>query len=106
MESIPPPDLPAQWEIAGLVAAFFPFICSFSTSSTSTSTVNGVVVESSSSSTDFVAMGAGALACVLAVYSINALSSTPRIDRMKRIGLILLIGGVGLYQLLRGFGAV
>ena len=101
-----PPDLPAQWEIAGLVAAFFPFICSFSSSTSSTRTVNGVIVESSASSTDFVAMGAGALACVLAIYSINALGSTPQVDRIKRIGLIVLIFGVGAYQLLRGFGAV
>ncbi|MBN1563105.1 MAG: hypothetical protein JXA10_04655 [Anaerolineae bacterium] len=88
---------PSQLEIAGIVLAAMPFVCTFST--TSTKTVNGRVVEESS--TDYVAILAGLAAVGLAAAILATLfPNTAQEDRIKRIGAIVVIALLGAYQLL------
>ena len=93
---------PSQLEIAGIVLALLPFVCSFSTSSTKT--VNGRVVEESS--TDYVAIVAGLVAIGIAATIFTTLfPQTNQDDRIKRIGTIVVIAALGVFQLLgRGLG--
>ena len=93
---------PSQLEIAGIIVAVFPFICRFS--QTSTSTENGKVV--SHTSTDFVAILAGLVAIGIAgAILVTLFPTTDEDDRLKRIGAIVVIGVLGVYQLLvRGLG--
>ena len=95
---------PSPIEIAGVAAALLPFVCSFNTSSSRT--VNGVIVEESS--TDFVAIGAGAVAIALGLYIITTLlPQTAAEDRLKRLAVVALMLAVGVYQVLvRGLGVV
>lgn len=95
---------PSQLEIGGIVAALLPFICTFSTSSTRT--VNGRVVEETS--TDYVAIVAGLIAIGIGISIFTTLfPRTDEYDRMKRLALIVGIIAVGAFQLLvRGIGVV
>jgi hypothetical protein len=95
---------PSQLEIAGIVAALLPFVCKVSQSSTRT--VNGRVVEHTS--TDYVAILAGLVAIgIAAAILMTIFPSTAENDRLKRIGAIVVIGVLGAYQLLaRGVGVI
>jgi hypothetical protein len=95
---------PSQIEIAGVAAALLPFVCSFSASSSHT--VNGVTVEKSS--TDFVAIAAGAVAIALGLFVITTLlPQTAAEDRFKRLAVVALTLAVGVFQVLvRGLSVV
>ena len=94
---------PSKAEIAGIVLALLPFICTFSTSSSRS--VNGRVVEESS--TDYAAIALGAVAIGVGVFLLTYLANTAAEDRMKRMGLIAGIILVGAFQVLvRGLGVV
>jgi hypothetical protein len=95
---------PSQVEIIGIVAALLPFVCKISQSSTKT--VNGKVVEHTS--TDYVAILAGAAAIGIAVFILVTLfPNTAANDRLKRLGAVLVIAAIGAYQLLvRGLGII
>ena len=93
--------VPDKSEIIGFVVGGLPFFCNFT--STSTRTVNGVVVESSY--TDYVAIVLGAVAVLIALGSFRLLESTADDDRIKRIGIMIVIAALGVYQVLRGIGA-
>ena len=92
--------VPDKSEIIGFIAGGIPFFCNFT--STSTRTVNGVVVESSY--TDYVAIALGAVAVLIAFGSFRLLEYTADDDRMKRIGVMIAIAALGVYQFLRGIG--
>lgn len=96
----PPPPFPDKIEIAGLVAAVFPFICNFTTSSSST--VNGQVV--AFQQTDYIAIAAGIIAILIGLSTIRLWSITPEEDLMKRRGMFALIIAVGIFQVVRGLG--
>jgi hypothetical protein len=64
--------------------------------------VNGRIVESSS--TNYVAIICGLVAIGFAAQSFRLLGVTPTEERMKRIGIMVAIFAVGVFQLLRGFG--
>ncbi len=95
---------PSTVEIAGLAAALVPFVCKFTSSSKKT--VNGRVVEQSS--TDFVAIVLGLVAIGIGLYiATTLLPQTDSSDRMKRLAVIAVILVVGAYQLAgRGLGLV
>jgi hypothetical protein len=83
-------------EIAGIVAAVLPFICNFSTSSKTT--VNGKVVEETS--INYVAILAGLVAIgIAATILVTLFPKTADNDRLKRIGALVVIGAIGVYQL-------
>jgi hypothetical protein len=92
--------VPDKTEIIGFIVGGIPFFCHFT--STSTHTVNGRVVESSS--TDFVAIALGVLAVLIALGSFRLLEYTADDDRIKRIGVMVVIAALGVYQFLRGIG--
>lgn len=92
--------VPDKTEIIGFVIGGVPFFCNFSTSSTRT--VNGVVVESSY--TDYVAIILGIVAVLIAFSSFRLLEYTSEYDRTKRIGIMIAIGALGIYQFLKGIG--
>ena len=92
----PPVEFPDKSEIAGIVVAAAPFICSFS----STSTVNGEVV----SQTDFVAIALGIVAILIALSTIRLWAQTPESELMKRRILFVVTLGLGAFQLVRGLG--
>jgi hypothetical protein len=93
---------PSQLEIAGIIAALLPFVCT--ASQTSTKTVNGRVVEQTS--TDLVAILVGLVAIgIAATILVRIFPNTAENDRLKRIGAMVVIGALGIYQLLvRGLG--
>jgi len=91
-----PTEFPQQSEIAGIVAAAAPFVCSFSTSSS----VNGVTV----SQTDFLAIGLGAIAVLIGLSTIRLWATTAPEDLMKRRAMTVAIIGLGAFQLARGLG--
>lgn len=95
---------PSQLEIAGIVMAVLPFVCKFS--ETSTKTVNGRVVEHTS--IDYVAILAGLAAIgITAAILVGIFPRTAENDRLKRIGVMVVIAAVGVYQLLvRGIGII
>lgn len=96
----PPASLPDRSEIAAFVIGVVPFVCNFSTSTTTT--VNGRVT--SHQETDFIALAAGALVVLLAVGSFRLLGRTPNEDRIKRYGIIAVLIALGVFQVLRGLG--
>ena len=95
---------PSQVEIAGIVVALLPFICTYTNESTRT--VNGVVVEHSK--TDYAAIVLGAIAIVLGLYiAVTLLNRTDEFDRTKRYAAIAAIVVIGVAQIVwRGFGMV
>lgn len=92
----PRADFPDKSEIAGIVLAAAPFICSFST----TSTYNGVVT----SHTDYAAIALGVIAILVGLSTIRLWEKTPPADLMKRRGLFVLILALGAFQVARGLG--
>lgn len=82
--------------IAGAIAGAVPFMASYS--QTSTTVVNGVA---SSTFRDWVAVGAGGLAIVLALAAIASLAKS---KRMKEIAMGVAVLALGGYQVARGFG--
>ncbi len=92
----PPTEFPDKSEIAGIIAAAAPFICSFSTSSS----VNGVTV----SSTDYVGIALGIVAVLIGLSTIRLWSTTAPEDLMKRRAATVVIIGLGAFQLARGLG--
>lgn len=92
----PPAEFPDKSEIAGIVIAALPFICSFSTSST----VNGQLV----SQTDYVAVALGIIAILIGLSTMRLWSQTPSADLMKRRALFAVIIGLGAFQVVRGLG--
>jgi hypothetical protein len=101
MSSVKFPD---RLEVGGVLAALLPFVVTFSSSSTHT--VNGRVVEESS--TDYFAILAGIAAVGIGVMILAQLvPNTAENDRVKRLALMVGIIAVGAYQLLvRGFGVL
>jgi hypothetical protein len=95
---------PSRLEIAGIAAALLPFICK--ASQTSTKTVNGRVVEHTS--TDYAAILAGVVAIGIAVaLLVTIFPNIASHDRLKHLGVVVVIGAIGAYQLLvRGLGIV
>ncbi len=91
-----------QNDIIGLLAGIVPFF--FSCSSSSSRTVNGRVVESSHF--DLVAVVGGAIAVLMAVGVLTQFGTTAPKDRAKRIGLLVVMLALGVFQVLRGFGMV
>lgn len=92
----PPTEFPDKSEIAGIVAAAAPFICTFST----TSTVNGQVV----SSTDYAGIALGIVAILIGLSTIRLWATTAPADLMKRRALTVGIIALGAFQLARGLG--
>jgi len=92
----PPTEFPDKSEIAGIVAAAAPFICSFSTSSS----VNGVTV----SQMDYAAIALGIVAVLIGLSTIRLWSSTAPDTLMKRRALTVGIIALGAFQLARGLG--
>lgn len=93
---------PSRLEIGAIALAFIPFICNLSTSTSRT--VNGVVVEESSR--HYVALVLGPLAILAALAIATMLPNTPDSLRLKRIGIIALVVVTGIFQVLRGFGTL
>ena len=84
--------------IGGLVAGVVPFFLSITTSSEKT--VNGEIVEQSFM--DYVALGGGGLAIVFGAVALKAaMGSSP-----KAMAPAVAALGLGVYQLLRGFGVL
>jgi hypothetical protein len=89
------------WLIIGLVAGIIPLL--FSSSSSSSVTVNGQVVESTYRDNFAIAGGAVAIFCgVLAAISERKPSSV----RSKRLAMAIGMVALGAYQVARGFGKV
>ncbi|MCL4878310.1 MAG: hypothetical protein KJ064_16735 [Anaerolineae bacterium] len=93
---------PNQNEIIGLVLAFAPFICNFTT--TTTRTVNGVTVEETS--TDYADIILGALAVVIALTIIPSIRAASPDSRLKHAGIFVLVLAVGIFQILSGSGTL
>jgi len=93
---------PSRTEIAGILIALAPFAIRFGTSSSRT--VNGVVVESSS--VNYVGLVLGPVAILIGLMALRLLSRTADEDRIKRIIAIAAIIGIGALQLLNGLGLV
>lgn len=89
------------WLIVGLVAGIVPFM--LSSSSSSSVTVNGHVVESTYRDNVAIAGGAVALLCgVLAAIAERKPSSV----RGTRLAMAVGVLALGAYQIARGFGAI
>jgi hypothetical protein len=84
--------------IAALVFGALPFV--FHMSSSSSSTVNGVTEVVFR---DWVAVGAGAIAAVISVIAVTG-ALKPGPQRSTRIGIAVAALGLGLVQVVRGFG--
>ena len=93
-------SFPDKSEIAGIVIAALPFLCSFST--TSSSSINGQVT--SFQQTDFVAIGAGIIAILIGLSTTRLWSQTSPDDLMKRRIVSVVILALGAFQVLRGLG--
>ncbi len=89
-------------ELVGLLAGIAPFFVSCSSSSTST--VNGRVVESSYF--DLFAVVGGAIAVLVALSMLGQLGVTAPEDKAKRSGVFVLMIALGAFQILRGFGVI
>jgi hypothetical protein len=89
------------WLVIGLVASLVPFVMSSSTSSSVT--INGQVVESTYR--DNIAIAGGAVALVCGVLAAVA-ERKPSVVRSKRLAMAVGVILLGAYQLARGFGAV
>jgi len=93
---------PSRLELAGIAAALLPFICKVSTSSTKT--VNGKIVEHTATDYAAILLGLAALGIAVAIL-VTIFPHTAQEDRLKRIGVIVVIAAIGAYQLLvRGAG--
>lgn len=93
---------PSRTEIIGGLVALAPFALTFNTSSSRT--VNGVVVESAYM--DYAALALGPVAILIGLFALRLLSRTAEEDRIKRIVTIVAIIGVGALHILRGLGIV
>lgn len=87
--------------IGGLVAAAVPFFASFTTSRSVS--VNGEVVQAVSR--DYVAIGAGGVAVVLAVVLLKSIIGGSLKGTLNAAGAALVAAG-GAYHLLRGLGVI
>ena len=92
----------SRGEVAGLLAGIIPFFASCS--SQSTRTVNGRVVESSYF--DLVAVVGGTIAALMAVWVLTQLDTTAPEDKVKRLGVFVVMLALGAFQVLRGFGMI
>lgn len=97
-----PERFPNHLEIAGLALAFILFICNFTT--TSTTTVNGRVVEQTK--INYVALGLGPLTILAGLALLWMLRQIPQEDRLKHLGVMVVIIGLGGVNVARGIGAV
>jgi hypothetical protein len=94
---------PSPLDIGGLALAVLPFICSFGSSSTTT--VNGQVVEESSIDLFDILGGGGAV--LLGLYiAATLLSQTSEADRPKRIALIVGVILLGVYHVATGLDLI
>lgn len=98
----PTVSVPDRSEIIAFVIGIVPFVCNIGT--TSTRTVNGQVV--SHQETNFIALAAGALVILMAIASFRLLGRTADEDRIKRIGVIVVLVALGAFQILRGLGVL
>lgn len=89
-------------EIGGLIAGIIPFFLSVGGSSTRT--VNGQVV--SSSSFNLVAIAGGLIALVLGLGGLRLLSDHANGERNLHIAFAILVALLGGFQILRGIGLV
>ncbi|MBL8958074.1 MAG: hypothetical protein JNK82_45290 [Myxococcaceae bacterium] len=92
------PKVLSKVVITALVCGFIPFV--FHITSSSSTTVNGVTALIYR---DYVAISAGALAAVIAIAAVlPALKAGPQ--RGPRVAAAVAALGLGLLQLVRGFG--
>lgn len=98
----PTVSVPDRNEIIAFVLGIVPFVCNFSTSTTTTR--NGQVT--SHQETDFIALAAGAIVMLMAAASFRLLGRTANEDRIKRIGIIVVLVALGAFQILRGLGVL
>lgn len=89
-------------EILGLVAGIIPFFLFIG--STSSNSVNGQVV--SSSSFNLVAIVGGAIALLLAFNGLRELSDQTANSRLVHIGLAVALVLLGAFQIMRGIGMI
>ena len=92
----------STFSIIGLVAGIVPFFLSFH-SSTSQS-INGEVLHSTY--VDYVAVPGGALALLMGVVALVDGLRNQAAGKGIRAGIAVAIAGLGIFQLLRGFGVV
>ncbi len=96
-------DLPTKLEIAGLIIGALTFAISLRKSSVEA--MGGRVV--ASSYFDSAAVLGGAIVLVIGLVTlITLIRNTAEIDRIKRIGLFLVLIALGIIHLLRGFGVI
>ena len=101
-EDFIPAKFPGVSEIVALGAGVVPFFVSFNRSSSTT--VNGEVVEASFF--DPVAVGAGVVAALAALYGLVLLRKTMAAQRTLRIVAAVILLGLGGYQIVRGLGMI
>jgi hypothetical protein len=96
-------NVPTKLEVAGLIIGGLAFAISFGKSSVET--VNRRVV--ASSYFDSVAVLGGAMVLLIGLATlVTLIRKTAEIDRIKRIGLFLVLVVLGIVHLLRGFGVI
>jgi len=93
-------EFPAAAEIVGTIAAVVPFFVSVTTSSTIT--VDGVV--EAHRLTNWIALGGGAVALLVALWGFSVLGRSKPSARSKRIIGSVVLACVAAAQLARGFG--
>ncbi|MCB9450013.1 MAG: hypothetical protein H6672_01150 [Anaerolineaceae bacterium] len=91
---------PATSEWIAAVLALAPFICNMTTVSYSTS--NGRVTAFSYS--DMAAIILGGLAVIAALSNLRLLSQTAPDQKIIRIVVVIVLVGVGVFQIMRGLG--
>lgn len=95
--------VPTKLEIAGLITGALAFAISLGNSLVET--VQGRVV--ASSYFDLAAVLGGAMVLLISVATlVTLMRKTAEIDRVKRIGLLLVLVALGIVHLLRGFGVI
>lgn len=85
-----------------IAVGLIPFVIGFRSSDSSSSSVDGVVVASSSHSIDYVAVTLGPVAAVLGLISLAVASKQPPETRTRAFALAALGVLLGCYQIYRG----
>lgn len=93
---------PTRQEIIGIVVALLPFVLFFGTSSSTT--VNGVVVESSR--LNYAAIILGPIAAIIGLRVAMFARTALEADRIKHYAAAAAIIILGVFQTLRGLGVI